>query len=140
MNLGLIKKNQSQTIICFFFSEKAVQVQLFYLAKRGDHQRNNISFIIVRVGQGSENKAISGEKTLTWFQLPTDRQRKFQSRESVTKQGRIHGHTSCGRVGRGGNTRFHTFQLVLTNGPTDRPTDRRKDGQTKALIELRVRN
>ena len=55
---------------------------------------------------------------------------------NMTKQGRIHGHTSCGRVGRGGNARFHTFRLVLTNGPTDRRTN----GRTKALIELRVRN
>ena len=27
----------------------------------------------------------------------------------IFKQGRIHGHTSCGWVGRGGNARFHTF-------------------------------
>ena len=32
--------------------------------------------------------------------------------------------TSCGRVGRSGNARFHTFRLVLTNGPTDRRTDK----------------
>ena len=38
--------------------------------------------------------------------------------------------TSCGRVGRGGNARFHTFRLVLTEGPTDRPTDQRTDGQS----------
>ena len=38
---------------------------------------------------------------------------------------------SCGRVGRGGNARFHTFRLVLTDGPTDRRTD----GRTKPLIE-----
>ena len=38
--------------------------------------------------------------------------------------------TSCGQVGRSGNARFHTFQLVLTNGPTDGPTDRRTDGRT----------
>ena len=31
--------------------------------------------------------------------------------------------TSYGRVGRSGNMRFHTFRLVLTDGPTDRPTD-----------------
>ena len=41
-------------------------------------------------------------------------------------------NTSCGRVGMGGNACFHTFRLVFT----DRPTD----GQTKALIELHVRN
>ena len=32
-------------------------------------------------------------------------------------------NTSCGRVGRGGNARFHTFQLVLTDGPTDQRTN-----------------
>ena len=40
--------------------------------------------------------------------------------------------TSCKQVGRGGYARFSTFRLVLTDGPTD--------GQTKPLIELRVRN
>ena len=35
--------------------------------------------------------------------------------------------TSCGRVGRGGNAHFHTFRLVLTDGPTDEPTDGRTD-------------
>ena len=39
--------------------------------------------------------------------------------------------TSCGRLGRGGNARFPTFQLEC-DGPTD--------GRTKPLIELRVRN
>ena len=33
--------------------------------------------------------------------------------------------TSCGRVGRGGNARFPTFQLGR-----DRPTDQRTDGPT----------
>ena len=32
--------------------------------------------------------------------------------------------TSCGRVGRSGNARFHTFRLVLTDGPTDGRTDK----------------
>ena len=41
--------------------------------------------------------------------------------------------TSCGRVGRGGNARFHTFQL-------DHWTDGLTDGRTKPLIELRIRN
>ena len=45
-------------------------------------------------------------------------------------------NTSCGRVGRGGNARFHTFQLDHHDGPIDRRTD----GRTKPLIELRVRN
>ena len=34
-----------------------------------------------------------------------------------------HGHTSCGQVGRGGNARFHSFRLVLSNGPTNQRTD-----------------
>ena len=38
-------------------------------------------------------------------------------------------NTSCGRVGRGGNARFHIFRLVFTDGPTDRRTDRRTDVQ-----------
>ena len=46
---------------------------------------------------------------------------------------------SCGRVGRGGNTHFPTFQLER-DGPTERPTDQPTDGRTKPLIELRVRN
>ena len=32
-------------------------------------------------------------------------------------------NTSRGRVGMGGNARFHTFQLVFTDGPTDGRTD-----------------
>ena len=35
--------------------------------------------------------------------------------------------TSCGRVGRSGNARFHTFQLMLTDGRTDGQTDGRTD-------------
>ena len=34
-------------------------------------------------------------------------------------------NTSCGRVGRGGNARFHTFQLDHHDGPTNGPTDGR---------------
>ena len=49
-------------------------------------------------------------------------------------------NTSCGRVGRVGNACFHTFRLVFTDQRTDGPTDRRTNGRTKALIELRVRN
>ena len=36
---------------------------------------------------------------------------------------------SCGRVGRGGNTRFPIFQLER-DGPTDRPTNQPTDGRT----------
>ena len=39
-------------------------------------------------------------------------------------------NTSCGRVGRGGNARFHTFQLVLTDRRTNGPMDRLTDGPT----------
>ena len=35
-------------------------------------------------------------------------------------------NTSCGRVGRGGNAHFHTFQLDH-HGPTDGPTDGRTE-------------
>ena len=38
--------------------------------------------------------------------------------------------TSCGQVGRGGNARFHSFRLVLTDGPTNQRTDGRTDGRT----------
>ena len=51
--------------------------------------------------------------------------------------------TRCGRVGRGGNARFPTLQLERdgqTDRPTNQPTDRLTNGQTKPLIELRVRN
>ena len=58
----------------------------------------------------------------------------LKSKLNVNKAG--YTATSCGRVGRGGNARFHTFRLVVTDGPTDGPTD----GRTQALIELRVRN
>ena len=44
-------------------------------------------------------------------------------------------NTSCGRVGRGGNARFHTFQLDHHGRK-----DQRTNGRTKPLIELRVRN
>ena len=36
---------------------------------------------------------------------------------------------SCGRMGRGGNTRFPTFQLER-DGPTDQPTDQPTNGRT----------
>ena len=38
--------------------------------------------------------------------------------------------TSCGQVGRGGNVRFNSFRLVLTDGPTNQRTDGRTDGRT----------
>ena len=61
--------------------------------------------------------------------------------EEVLQMWRIHGYRnkagytaiSCGRVGRGGNMRFPTFQLERdgpTDRPTDRPTDQRTDGQS----------
>ena len=39
-------------------------------------------------------------------------------------------NTSCGRVGRGGNARFHTFRLVYTDRRTDGPMDRRTNWRT----------
>ena len=36
-------------------------------------------------------------------------------------------NSSCGRVGRGGIARFHTFRLVLMDGRMDGPTDGRTD-------------
>ena len=50
-----------------------------------------------------------------------------QAQQSKVHKGGIHGHTSCGRVGRGGNARFHTFWLVSMDRPTDGRTDRRTD-------------
>ena len=55
---------------------------------------------------------------------------------------------SCGRVGRGGNATVRNKKCSKTlisslfdSCPrTDGPTDRRTDGRTKPLIELRVRN
>ena len=41
---------------------------------------------------------------------------------------------SCGRVGRGRNARFPTFQLDH-HGPTDRPTDRWTDGRTDGRMD-----
>ena len=53
------------------------------------------------------------------------------SREKKTEKRNKAGYTaiSCGRVGRGGNARFHTFRLMLTDGPTDGRTDGGTDGQ-----------
>ena len=48
-------------------------------------------------------------------------------------------NTSRGRVGRGGNACFHTFQLDH-HGPTNQPTDQPTDGGTKPLIESLVRD
>ena len=39
-------------------------------------------------------------------------------------------NTSCGWVCRGGNARFHTFLLVLTDQQIDGRTDRQMDGRT----------
>ena len=65
----------------------------------------------------------------------------YEKKERENKAG--YTATSCGRVGRGGNARFPTFQLERdgpTDRPTDQPTDQPTDGRTKPLIELRVRN
>ena len=60
----------------------------------------------------------------------------------MKKQGRIHGQY-YGRVGRGragAGAEMHVFTLFDSCLQTDGWTDRRTDGQTKALIELRIRN
>jgi len=44
-------------------------------------------------------------------------------------------NTSCGRVGRGGNARFHTFRLVLTDGRTDKSSYRVACPQLKTLTK-----
>ena len=67
-----------------------------------------------------------------------EKKRVKQTEKETNKAG--YTATSCGQVGRGGNARFHTFRLVLTDRRTYRRTDGRTDGWTKALIELRVRN
>ena len=48
-------------------------------------------------------------------------QGRCPKRKEGKEQGRIHGHQL--RVGRGGNARFHTFRLVLTDRRTNGPTD-----------------
>ena len=60
-----------------------------------------------------------------------------QERGSDKKQGRIHGH-QLRPGGQGRKCAFSHFSTrsLWTNGPTDRRTD----GRTKPLIELRVRN
>ena len=55
--------------------------------------------------------------------------------QSLSKKKSGYTVNSCGRVGRGRNARFHTFQLDHYG-----PTDQRTNGRTKPLIELRVRN
>ena len=60
----------------------------------------------------------------------TEEERK-KIRESMKERNKaVYTATSCGRVGSGGNSRFHN--LIITDGPTD--------GRTKPFIELRVRN
>ena len=68
------------------------------------------------------------------------KRKKEEKKKGIKKEWRRNkagytANTIRGRVGRGGNARFHTFQLDH-HGPTDQRTDRR----TKPLIELRVRN
>ena len=47
--------------------------------------------------------------------------------------------TSCGRVGRSGNARFHTFQLMLTDGRTDGQTDGRTDKASYRVACLQLK-
>ena len=46
--------------------------------------------------------------------------------------------TSCGQVGRGGNARFHTFRLVVTDRRTDGRTD--KGSYRVACPKLKTKN
>ena len=48
-------------------------------------------------------------------------------------------NTSRGRVGRGGNARFHTFQLDH-HGPTNRPTNGRTDRASYRVAYPRLKN
>ena len=62
-------------------------------------------------------------------------------REKENKAGYT-ANTSRGRVGRGGNARFHTFKLDHhgpTNQPTDRPTDRRTDKASYRVASPRLK-
>ena len=72
--------------------------------------------------------------SIDWINREVWRLIKSTVKWEINKAGST-ANTNCGRVGRGGNTRFPTFQLER-----DRPTNRPTDGRTKALIELRVRN
>ena len=57
----------------------------------------------------------------------------FLKSEKIKNKAGYTANTSCGRVGRGGNARFHTLQLDhhgRTNGPTDQRTDGPTDGQS----------
>ena len=51
-----------------------------------------------------------------------EKKRVKQTEKETNKAG--YTATSCGQVGRGGNARFHTFRLVLTDRRTDRQTDK----------------
>ena len=51
-----------------------------------------------------------------------EKKRVKQTEKETNKAG--YTTTSCGQVGRGGNARFHTFRLVLTDRRTDRRTDK----------------
>ena len=66
--------------------------------------------------------------------------KRFFDRISKIKNKAGYTATSCGRVGRGGNTHFHTFRLVFTDQPTDRPTDGRTDRRTDERTDGPARN
>ena len=80
-------------------------------------------------------------ETSGWRHLKEEN-KLFLSYEYQNKAGYT-ANTSCGRVGRGGNARFNTFQLDHhgpTNQRTNGRTDGRTDGRTKPLIESLVRD
>ena len=62
------------------------------------------------------------KKRLTKYQIKRLIKRK-QTKKTDNKAGYT-ADTSCGRVGRGGNVRFHTFQLDYHDRRTDIATDR----------------
>ena len=63
------------------------------------------------------------------FETKTFNESSFVSSSMNEKQRNKAGYTatSCGWVGRGGYVRFPTFQLVLMDGRTKRPTNQQVD-------------
>ena len=60
-------------------------------------------------------KSVKGSTSINGFKCTYNRREKNKAGYTA--------NTSCGRVGRGGNARFHTFRLVFTDGRTDGRTD-----------------
>ena len=87
--------------------------------------------------------SIQKEKKLGWHGPADCEQDRICEHMDVTMKRKnkagYTANTSRGRVGRGGNARFHTFKLDH-HGPTNQPTDQPTDGRTKLLIESLVRD